>query len=154
MLTADGCQTDEQLNRASMLLIESRSGGRVGCALVAVRQGGEIQRIDYEPQSPHVGQIRYSAVDLGGLTLSLATQKALHTPGRYEANQCVAHHLADASEWGNQDFPKRAPNRTGVEALARHFLQYGYRRSVSFVAHVKHPTTKRGMIFGMFPTIC
>ena len=65
--------------------------------------------------------MRYSVVDLRGKSaLSLAAPKALLTRDRYVGHQCAVRHLADASEWGVQDFPKGAPpppNRTRIDAL-------------------------------------
>ena len=143
-LIKDGCKSDEQYARATLLLTKNPQDEVAGRCHIKVCWGEKTQCIDYTAQALKIGNLNFSTVDLGdSIVLPLTTQKALRAPAREENNQCVLLHLAAVGEWRNQGRPKRAPRKTRVSALASHFRQYGYQQARSFVTHIKKPSSQR-----------
>ena len=94
---------------------------------IGIDWGGVVSGTDFASQVLRIGNLYYSAIDLGeSITVSTQLQQALGLPGLFEFNQCVLLHLAASYVWTEQGRINRAPHRGPIDSLAAHL------RSVEF----------------------
>ena len=142
-MVTSGCRSGEQIDRAELLSLDQPMGG-VGRINIDVFWGESAKCVDFSPQSLRIGDLYYSAIDLGdAITSSTQLQKAMGLPGETESTQCALSHLAASYEWKEQNFRKRVPNRTRIDSLAAQLRQVEYQKGAQCVAMTKHPHTRR-----------
>ena len=63
-LTTTGCRVGEEIARAALLFLDQPADG-VGRSHIDVSRGGRVRCIDFPSQSLRIGDLYYSAIDLG-----------------------------------------------------------------------------------------
>ena len=106
----------------------------------AVSFGEKIKCIHYVAQALSVGELHFTAVDMGeDIPLNLRLRQALGSENKFEVNQCVIKHLALSLEWWHNGKAFRIPARSRVDILASELRASEYMKALMcFLNTLRH----------------